>query len=49
MKKKQKLPKERNWAALAAIQHSGAGSHKTADEKRVQNKERKEIEEQQDD
>jgi hypothetical protein len=46
--KKKRLPKERNWAAVVAKFHPGAGRHKTDDEKRVQSKERKEIEEQQD-
>lgn len=27
--KKKKLPKERNWIAVAAFQRSGAGKHKS--------------------
>lgn len=47
--KKPKVPKRRSMPAFASINKSGAGPHKTDDEKRVQNKERKEIEEQSDD
>ena len=45
-KKRQRLPKERNWVVVAAIQRSGAGRHSTNEEKRRQNKDLKEIQEQ---